>query len=169
MEAGALAFASDMALSCRPAPLQKTGPVQIFRNYLVAAPRPCADSRRTKMVLAHNAQRLHAHPPQTDGALQRPAGDSPIIPGVEVRRKGRIEPFLDVHPTLSSADVKWSGLALEDYCVPALVIRRHEHVENFVHVVLRGSVKYQVSTRGKTLEFSSEPRHHIHLAPRHGR
>ena len=111
----------------------------------------------TKMALTHDAQHAHAHSPQTDGALQRPAGDSPIIPGVEVRRKGRIERFLDAHPTLSSAGVKWSGLALEDYSVPALVIPRHEHVENFVHVVLRGSVRYQVSTRGKTLEFQANP------------
>jgi hypothetical protein len=43
------------------------------------------------MALTHDAQHAHAHPPQTDGALQRPAGDSLIIPGVEVRRKGRIE------------------------------------------------------------------------------
>src|SRR5262249_27464116 len=65
--------------------------------------------------------------------------------------------FLETHPTLSSAGVKWSGLTLEDYSVPALVIPRHEHVTNFVHVVLRGSVKYQVSTRGKTREFQANP------------
>jgi AraC family transcriptional regulator len=118
---------------------------------------------------AHAHAQVHARPTPHRGALHRPAGDSLILPGVAVRREGRIEPFLDAHPTLSSADVRWSGLALEDYSVPALVIPRHEHVENFVHVVLRGSAKYQVSTRGKTLEFSSEPRHHIHLAPRHGR
>ena len=109
------------------------------------------------MALAHDAQHVHAHPPQHDGALQHPAGGSPIIPGVEVRREGRIEPFLDAHPTLSSAGVKWSGLALADYSVPALVIPKHEHLENFVHVVLWGSVKYQVSTRGKTLEFQANP------------
>jgi len=45
------------------------------------------------MALAHDAQHVHAHPPQHDGALQHPAGGSPIIPGVEVRREGRIEPF----------------------------------------------------------------------------
>jgi AraC family transcriptional regulator len=53
--------------------------------------------------------------------------------------------------------VKWSGIAVEDYSVPALVIPKHEHMENFLHVVLRGSVKYQVSTRGKTLEFQAKP------------
>jgi AraC family transcriptional regulator len=37
------------------------------------------------------------------------------------------------------------------------VIPKHEHVENFVHVVLLGSVRYQVSTRGKTLEFQAKP------------
>jgi len=109
------------------------------------------------MALAHDAQHVHAHPPHHDGVLERLAGGSPIIPGVEVRRKGRIERFLDAHPILSSAGVKWSGLALEDYSVPALVIPKHEHMENFVHVVWRGSVKYQVSTRGKTVEFQANP------------
>ena len=173
MEAGALAFVSDRALSCRPAPLQKTGPVQIFRKFIfLAAPGPMRALGRTKMAVPHDAHahaQVHARPTPHRGALHRPAGDSLILPGVAVRREGRIEPFLAAHPTLSSADVRWSGLALEDYSVPALVIPKHEHVENFVHVVLRGSAKYQVSTRGKTLEFSSEPRHHIHLAPRHGR
>jgi AraC family transcriptional regulator len=37
------------------------------------------------------------------------------------------------------------------------VIPRHEHLENFVHVVLRGSVKYEVRTRGKTLQFGASP------------
>ena len=105
------------------------------------------------MALAHDAQHLHAHPPQHDCALQRLAGDPPIVRGVEVRRKGRIEPFLDAHPTLSSADVKWSGLALEDYCVPALVIPRHEHVENFVHVVLRGSVSIRLVRAARRSSF----------------
>jgi AraC family transcriptional regulator len=109
------------------------------------------------MALANDAQHVHAHPPQHDGALKRPAAGSPMIPGVEVRREGRIEPFLDAHPTLSSAGVRWSGLVLEDYSVPALVIPKHEHMDNFVHVVLRGSVKYQVSTRGKTVEFQANP------------
>jgi hypothetical protein len=34
---------------------------------------------------------------------------------------------------------------------------RYEHVENFLHVVLRGSVKYEVLTRGKTLQFAGNP------------
>ena len=106
---------------------------------------------------SHARVHIHLHPTPHDGALHRPAGGSLILPGVEVRREGRFEPFLDAHPTLSSADVRWSGLALEDYSLPALVIPKHEHVENFVHVVLRGSVKYQVRTRGKTLEFQANP------------
>ena len=80
-----------------------------------------------------------------------------ILPGVEVVREGRVEPFLHFHPTLSSAAVRWSGLAVEDYSIPACVIPRHEHVENFLHVVLRGSVKYEVLTRGKTLQFCAQP------------
>jgi len=92
-----------------------------------------------------------------DDAQERLTGRPPALPGVEVMREGRAEPFLCAQPTLSSAAVRWSGLALEDYLVPALVIPRHEHVENFVHVVLRGSVKYEVSTRGKTLQFAASP------------
>jgi len=74
-------------------------------------------------------------------------------PGVAVRREGRIEPFLHVPPTLSSAAAHWSGVVLEGYDVPACVIPRHEHLESFVHVVLQGSVRYEVLTRGKTFQF----------------
>ena len=84
-------------------------------------------------------------------------GDPVILHGVEVIRDGRVEPFLHAHPTLSSSSVRWRGLALEDYSIPSCVIPRHEHVENFLHVVLRGSVKYEVLTRGKALEFRASP------------
>jgi len=62
-----------------------------------------------------------------------------------------------VHPTLSSADVRWSGFVLEYYSVPACVIPQHERVEHLVHVVSRGSVKYEVRTRGKTLQSGAKP------------
>jgi AraC family transcriptional regulator len=74
-----------------------------------------------------------------------------------VKREGRAEPLLDCHPALSSAAVSWTGIAVEDYSIPACVIPRHEHVENFLHVVLRGSVGYEVLTRGKTLRFDARP------------
>ena len=77
--------------------------------------------------------------------------------GVEVVREGRVEPFLHTHPMQSSAAADWAGLALEEYFVPSCVIPRHEHVEHFVHVVLHGSVKYEVLTRGKTLQFTANP------------
>jgi AraC family transcriptional regulator len=95
--------------------------------------------------LSRHTARLHA------------TGDPLILRGVEVIREGRVEPFLHAHPTLSSSSVRWAGLALEDYSIPACVIPRHEHVENFLHVVLRGSVKYEVLTRGKALEFRASP------------
>ena len=82
---------------------------------------------------------------------------APILSGVEVIREGRVEPFLHAHPTLSSSSVRWAGLALEDYSVPACVIPRHEHLENFLHVVLRGSVKYEVLIRGRVLDFRAAP------------
>ena len=81
----------------------------------------------------------------------------PILSGVEVVREGCVESFLHVNPTLSSSSVRWAGLAVEDYSISACIIPRHEHIENFLHVVLHGSVKYEVLTRGKTLDFRASP------------
>ena len=78
-------------------------------------------------------------------------------PAVNVVREGRIEPFLDCCPTKSSAPVHWRGIALEKYTVPAVFIPRHEHPENFLHVVLNGAVKYEVNTGGRNLRFTSHP------------
>jgi AraC family transcriptional regulator len=83
--------------------------------------------------------------------------EPPILSGVEVMRRGRVEPFLHSHPSLSSSSVRWAGVAVEDHSVPACVIHRHEHLENFIHVVVRGSVKYEVLTRGKVLDFHASP------------
>jgi AraC family transcriptional regulator len=105
-----------------------------------------------RMAVLHTA--VGPQPPQN--RAPRPAAGDRLMPSrVEVIREGRVEPFLHVHPTLSSADVRWSGLALEDYSTAACVIPRHEHVEHFLHLVLRGSVKYEVLTRGKTLRFGA--------------
>jgi AraC family transcriptional regulator len=104
------------------------------------------------MAVAHDISR---RPHNT--ARQRSKGAPLILPGVEVMREGRVEPFLHARPTLSSAAVGWAGLVVEDYSTPACVIPRHEHIENFLHVVLRGSVKYEVLTRGKTLQFGATP------------
>jgi AraC family transcriptional regulator len=68
-------------------------------------------------------------------------------------REGRVEPFLHAQPTLSSAAVGWSGLTVEDYSTPACVISNHTHVENFLHVVLRGPVEYEVLTHGRARRF----------------
>lgn len=95
-------------------------------------------------------------PPQR-AASQPSTGGRLILSGIKVVREGRVEPFLRADPTLSSAAVLWSGVAVEDYSLPACVIPRHEHVENFLHVVLRGSVKYEVLTRGKTFKFAANP------------
>jgi AraC family transcriptional regulator len=80
-----------------------------------------------------------------------------IVPGIDVVREGRTEPFLDSRPTRSSAPVQWAGIALENYKVPAVFIPRHEHPEHFLHVVLSGAVKYEIRTRGKNLRFISRP------------
>src|SRR5215468_9700833 len=83
--------------------------------------------------------------------------DRPIVPGIEVVRAGRIEAFLHARPALSSAAIQWGGLAVEDYHVPACVIARHEHVHDFLHVVLSGTVRYEVLTEGKCLRYPAEP------------
>ena len=93
--------------------------------------------------------------PQNDRA--HGTSELPVLSGVEVVRRGRVEPFLHSHPSLSSSSVRWAGVAVEDHSVPACVIHQHEHLENFVHVVVRGSVKYEVLTRGKVLDFHASP------------
>jgi AraC family transcriptional regulator len=80
-----------------------------------------------------------------------------FVPGIEVVRRGRAEPFLDKQPALCSSPAQWPGIALESYAVPALFIPRHEHTNAFLHLVIRGSVKYEVSTRGRDLRFTSRP------------
>src|SRR5580700_6954302 len=85
------------------------------------------------------------------------AGREAVLSGIEVRREGRSVPFLQLHPAISSAGMRWSGIALEQYSTPACRIARHEHVEDFVHVVRSGSCNYQVNTAGKTRKFVANP------------
>ncbi|HET9400600.1 MAG TPA: AraC family transcriptional regulator [Candidatus Acidoferrales bacterium] len=80
-----------------------------------------------------------------------------VAPPVSVVREGRMEPFLDRPPTKSSAAAHWDGIALERHTVPAVFIPRHEHREDFLHVVLSGAVRYEVNTRGRNLRFMSHP------------
>jgi AraC family transcriptional regulator len=94
----------------------------------------------------------------SESAHARPSTTSRIIlPGVDVIREGRAEPFLDTAPTLSSATAEWGGIALQNYTTSAVFIPRHEHPEHFLHVVLRGAVKYEVRTRGQNFRFTSRP------------
>ena len=81
----------------------------------------------------------------------------PVVPAVNVVREGLIEPFLNSRPTKWSASAHWGGIALERYSVPAVFIPRHEHPENFLHIVLSGAVQYEVNTRGRNLRFTSRP------------
>jgi AraC family transcriptional regulator len=80
-----------------------------------------------------------------------------FIPTIDVVREGRVEPFLHSHPTKSSLLVQWSGIAIENYTTPAVFIPRHEHLEHFLQVALSSAVKYEVSTRGRNLRFTSRP------------
>src|SRR4029453_5600041 len=109
----------------------------------------------------------NAKPPPRIGSYMPPArSDLPrltppvasvTLPSVQVIRRGRATPFLEVCPALSSAAVPWKNVVLEDYVVPACVISRHEHPKVFVHVILRGSVGDQVTTGGRTRRFSAVP------------
>ena len=78
-----------------------------------------------------------------------------VLPVLAVIREGRVERFVETVPTLSSA--VWTGLALEEHSVPPSVNFRHEHVESFLQVILRGSGKYEVLTGGRTLRFDATP------------
>jgi AraC family transcriptional regulator len=90
-------------------------------------------------------------------AARRSGANRLILPGVGVIRQGRVEPFLLTPPKLSSTAVQWGGIALDNYSVPAVIIPRHEHPEDFLHLVLRGSAKYEVNTGGRTLRFAGGP------------
>ena len=103
------------------------------------------------------ATRVDIPHPAEDSRAPSPAVNRIIVPGIEVVREGRAEPFLDRRPTLSSSPAQWGGIALESYAVPALFIPRHEHTNAFLHLVRSGSVKYEVSTRGRHLRFTSRP------------
>jgi AraC family transcriptional regulator len=103
--------------------------------------------------------RADTDPPAIRPDLSRlaPPGPSLSLPGVQVIRSGRATPFLDVRPAFTSAGVRWPNVVLEDYVAPACVISRHEHPKVFVHVVLSGSVGYQVTTGNRTRRFSAVP------------
>jgi AraC family transcriptional regulator len=101
---------------------------------------------------------MHAPDPQfTTQTAKGGACREAVRSGIEVRRDGHNVPLLHFHPAISSADMRWSGIVLEQYFTPACLIPRHEHLENFVHVVRSGSCNFQVSTGGKTRKFAANP------------
>src|SRR5690242_18194942 len=106
------------------------------------------------MGAAHRADLSH---PTEASRGPSPATNQFIVPGIGVLREGRQERFLDRQPTLCSSSAQWGGIALESYAVPALFIPRHEHTNAFLHLVLSGSVKYEVRTKGRDLRFTSRP------------
>lgn len=94
------------------------------------------------------------NPRQTHSIRTRTRQNNPS--GAEVRRKGCIETSPNARPR-SRAAAHWGGVALEDYAVPTDVVPQHEHVENVVHVVREGNVRYEVLTGGKMLRFCARP------------
>jgi AraC family transcriptional regulator len=87
------------------------------------------------------------------------------VPGVTVVREGCAEPLWDALPTLSSTSIQWQGRALECYTTPRVLVSRHEHPEHFMHMVLRGTAKYEATTGGRNLRFTSHPGQ-VFLLPR---
>ena len=85
------------------------------------------------------------------------AAERPLAPPIQLLRHGRRTRFLDAAPRLSSSPVRWRQIAVEEYAVPACLIQRHEHPDVFLHIVLTGSVKYEVSTRGRSKRFDAIP------------
>jgi AraC family transcriptional regulator len=84
-------------------------------------------------------------------------GKSIIVPGVTVVREGCAGPLLDIPPTLSSSSIQWQGIALERYTTPAVLVSRHQHPEHFLHMVLAGTVQFEVKTGGRNIRFTSRP------------
>src|SRR5262245_29048424 len=80
-----------------------------------------------------------------------------VVSTLQLIRRGKPTSFLDVRPAWSSATVRWKYLTLEDYVVPSCLISRHQHPEPFVHVVLSGSVNYEVTTGNSTRRFLAVP------------
>lgn len=76
--------------------------------------------------------------------------------GIEVVRRGRLEPFAAATARRSSGET-WSGLVLEEHSTPACVIPQHEHREHFLHVLLQGHSGYEVKTGGTTRRFRGAP------------
>ena len=98
-----------------------------------------------------------APPSKETSDSQSPTDDSLLSTGIDVVRDGSSRRFLEIQPTLSSASGQWGGITLEDYDVPAVCIPRHEHPEHFLHLVISGNVEYEVTTKGRTLKFTSRP------------
>jgi hypothetical protein len=73
---------------------------------------------------------------------------SRVLRGIEVMREGRVEPLLHADRTPSGAAGHWFGIAVEEHFTPPCVFSQHTHIENFIHVVSRGSIKCEVRTRG---------------------
>ena len=89
------------------------------------------------------------------GASQ--AAERPLAPPIQLLRGGRRTRFLNAAPRLSSTPARWRRIVVEEYAVPACLIERHEHPDAFVHIVLSGSVKYEVNTAGRSKRFDANP------------
>jgi AraC family transcriptional regulator len=96
-------------------------------------------------------------PPPASTRIQSPTASRLFVPCLGVVRRGCVEPLVDARPALSSAHARWTGIALEKYSTPAISIPRHEHPELFLHMVVSGTAKYEVNSRGRSFHYASRP------------
>jgi AraC family transcriptional regulator len=80
-----------------------------------------------------------------------------VARGIEVGRQGSREPLDPTGYVQPTFDPGWSGVVLETFHVSGHLIPRHEHLENFVQVVVQGNVGYEVRTKGRTHRFQAGP------------
>lgn len=101
--------------------------------------------------------RVNVLEPAASTRIQSPTDTSLILPCVGLVRRGSVEPYVNAPPVLSSAHAQWSGIALERHSTAAISIHRHVHPELFLHMVVRGTAKYEVNSRGRSFRFASRP------------
>jgi hypothetical protein len=109
----------------RPAQFQKTVFVQNFRFNTISSARPVrafADVKHFLLGVVMAIKHWANVSQSSEGFHAKPSTTSRIVlPGVDVVREGRAEPFLDALPTLSSGEVlRWKTTRLQRYSYRAM-------------------------------------------------
>jgi AraC family transcriptional regulator len=90
------------------------------------------------------------HPPEYTSVLP--------VKAVEVLRGGCPICPMPVVSTLSSEHVGWNGIGLESFPdIPAVAIPTHEHPTHFLNLLVKGSVRAEWTTEGRTKSADNGP------------